>query len=355
MFEIYKNKKVLVTGHTGFKGSWLTIWLLNLGAKVIGYALDPQTEKDNFVLSGLKNYIKEYRADIRNKEKLFEVLSKENPDIIFHLAAQPLVLESYNNPLYTIETNTLGTSNILEAFRISKETKVLIVITTDKVYKNKEWDWGYRENDRLGGKDIYSGSKAAAEILIESYRKSFFKNTGKLIASVRAGNVIGGGDWSKDRIVPDCIKAIENGLDIKIRNPEAVRPWQHVLEPLGGYLLLGEYLLNNKCEFAEAWNFGPLVNNFITVEKLVISLIDAYGKGRYRIIEKKDKNKESRFLSLDISKVIKKLKWKPILNFDETINLTVEWYKKYKEENVYDLCIKQINDYMKLWKLKNAN
>ena len=197
MFEIYKNKKVLITGHTGFKGSWLTIWLLNIGAKVVGCALDPKTEEDNYVLSGLENLTKEYRTDIRDKEQVFKIIETEKPEIIFHLAAQPLVLESYRNPLYTIETNILGTSNILEAFRLSDIPKVLIAITTDKVYENNEWVWGYREIDRLGGKDIYSASKAASEILIDSYRKSFFKDSGKLLASTRAGNVIGGGIGQK--------------------------------------------------------------------------------------------------------------------------------------------------------------
>ncbi len=350
MFNIYKNKKFFITGHTGFKGSWLTIWLVKIGAEVIGYGLDPRTKRDNYELSGIKKYIKEYRADIRDKEKLIKVVKDEKPDIIFHFAAQPLVLESYKDPLYTIETNTLGTTYILEAFKFSNTAKALIVVTTDKVYLNKEWTWGYRENDQLGGKDIYSASKAAAELIIDAYRKSFLEKENKLVASVRAGNVIGGGDWSENRIVPDCIKAIEKGSTIKVRNPEAVRPWQHVLEPLSGYLLLGEYLLKGKDSFADAWNFGPLVDNFLSVEQLVKLIIKEYGKGNYKIIGN-GTYQEAKYLSLDISKAIRKLKWKPVLKFHETIKLTIEWYKKYKYENVFNICLSQINEFIDLWNL----
>jgi CDP-glucose 4,6-dehydratase len=355
MLETYNNKKVLITGHTGFKGSWLTIWLLNLGAKVVGYALDPKTNRDNFVLAGLDKKIKEYREDIRNKDKVIKVVQEEKPDIIFHLAAQPLVLESYKDPIYTIETNTIGTSNILEAFRLSNRTKVLIVVTTDKVYENKEWDWGYREIDRLGGNDIYSASKSAAEIIVNAYRKSFLENSGKLLAVVRAGNVIGGGDWSMYRIVPDCIKAIEKNSEIKIRNPKSIRPWQHVLEPLGGYLLLGEKLLKGNKIFADAWNFGPISSNCIEVQALVNLIIKYFKKGRYKIIKSKNKNSEAKILKLDISKVNNYLKWYPVLNINEIVELTVEWYKKYSDSDVYQMCINQINRYMELWRSKIKN
>lgn len=353
MFDIYKNKKVLITGHTGFKGSWLTIWLLMLGADVIGYALNPKTKKDNYVLCKLSNYIKDYRADIRNKKKIFDVINKNQPDIIFHLAAQPLVLESYKNPIETIEINTLGTSYVLEAFRNSEKTKVLIIITTDKVYKNRKWFWGYREEDPLGGNDIYSASKAACEIFIEAYRESFFKDSDKLIASARAGNVIGGGDWSDNRIVPDCIKALESKKVIYIRNPESIRPWQHVLEPISGYLLLGEKLLKKQKMYADAWNFGPGNTNVFKVIDLVHALIKSYGHGTYKFIDKNKFSKEAKYLSLDISKTINKLKWKPILNFDEMIKFTVDWYKEYRTVNTYDFCIDQIKQYIKLWKLRN--
>lgn len=355
MFEIYKNKKVLVTGHTGFKGSWLTSWLLKLGAKVTGYALDPIHENDNFVLCKFYNKIKDYREDIRDFKRLTEVIQKEKLEVIFHLAAQPLVLESYEKPHLTIETNTQGTANILEAFRNSDSAKVLIVITTDKVYQNNERKWGYREIDRLGGNDPYSASKAAAELLISSYQKSFFEQEGKFIVSVRAGNVIGGGDWAENRIVPDCIKAIEKNEKIIVRNPLATRPWQHVLEPLGGYLLLGEKLLRNSSDFTGAWNFGPYSSNLINVENLVKNIIKAYGKGNYIIQKQNYAPEESNFLSLDISKVTKLLKWKPVLNLEETIQFTIDWYKNYKDDDVFELCNKQIYEYEKKWKLVNLN
>jgi len=355
LFEIYKNKKVLITGHTGFKGSWLTVWLLKLGAHVSGYALDPRSEKDNFVLARLENKIDDYRYDVRDINKLNEIVTKENPEIIFHMAAQPLVLESYDNPYITIETNTHGTANILEVFRLSSSAKVLIVITTDKVYKNNEWEWGYRENDVLGGKDPYSASKAAAELLIYSYHKSYIENDNtKFIASVRAGNVIGGGDWAENRIVPDCIKAIESNKIIKIRNPLATRPWQHVLEPLSGYLSLGEKLLNEEKGYEGAWNFGPTIENNKTVEELVVELISNYGSGTFEKTNTKNAPKEAKFLYLDISKAANKLHWKPLLNFKDTIRLTTAWYKNYNLEEVFTLCNKQIEQYEILWKLKNG-
>lgn len=352
MFEIYKNKKVLVTGHTGFKGSWLSIWLLQLGAKVIGYALDPLNPDDNFVKSGLADKITDYRNDIRDFKRFEEIVNTENPEIIFHLAAQPLVLKSYDDPLYTVQVNTLGTANVLEAFRQSKSARVLILVTTDKVYRNNEWVWGYRENDQLGGHDLYSGSKAAAEILIESYIQSFFSSGEKHIAVVRAGNVIGGGDWSENRIVPDCIKAIENNVPIFIRNPNAIRPWQHVLEPLGGYLFLGENLLMNNAQYNGAWNFGPFYSNAVDVEQLVQAIIKQYGSGSYCIQSVGKVHKETNFLTLDISKALNKLNWKPLLDFDKTIELTVNWYKRYKYEDVFELCCKQIEHYETLWRLK---
>lgn len=352
---MYKNKKVLISGHTGFKGSWLTIWLLRLGADVTGYALNPKTQRNNFVLCGLENLIKDYREDIRNFNKLNEVLGKVKPEIIFHLAAQPLVIESYHNPHYTIETNTQGTANILEAFRQSDSAKVLIVITTDKVYKNNEWERGYKETDILGGVDPYSASKSAAELLVTAYQKSFFCDNNKLLVSVRAGNVIGGGDWAENRIIPDCMKAIERNEKIIIRNPNSTRPWQHVLEPLGGYMLLGEKLLLRNSELIGAWNFGPLMSNVINVEDLVKHFIQAFGRGEYSIANVSNARAETNFLSLDITKAIKKLNWNPLLNIDETIDLTVDWYKNYNSLNLFDLCNRQIEQYEQKWKLKKEN
>ena len=355
MFDVFKDKKVLVTGHTGFKGSWLSIWLLKSGADVVGYALDPKSEKDNFVLSNLESEVKDYREDIRDFDKLSKIIKRENPEIIFHLAAQPLVLDSYENPHYTIETNTQGIANILEVFRKSSSAKVLIVITTDKVYQNNEWEWGYREIDRLGGNDPYSASKAAAELIISSYQRSFFQKSEKKLVSVRAGNVIGGGDWSKDRIVPDCVKALERGKKILIRNPQATRPWQHVLEPLSGYLKLGEKLLNGYKQLNGAWNFGPGYSNIVNVEKLVQTIILNYGKGAYTLNKSETSPKESRFLSLDISKAINKLHWHPVLNLNETIEMTIDWYKSYQTNDVYSMCKNQIDTYERLWKLKQKN
>ena len=350
----YKNKKVLITGHTGFKGSWLTIWLEKLGANVIGYALDPKTEKDNFVLCNLNNRIKDYRADIRDTVKLFKVIKDEQPEVIFHLAAQPLVIDSYKNPLETFEINTQGTVNILEAFRLSESAKLLIVITTDKVYENMEWEWGYRENDRLGGKDPYSASKSAAEIIVRAYNESFFlKAAGKKVVTVRAGNVIGGGDWSENRIIPDCIKALENKKTIIIRNPGATRPWQYVLEPLGGYLLLGDKILKDEIETDGAWNFGPNFTNNITVENLVQKIIDIYKSGKYETKINADAHRETNFLSLDISKAMSRLKWKPILNFHDSVKFTVEWYNNYRDTNVKSFCLEQIEEYLRIWNSEN--
>lgn len=348
--DVYKNKTVLVTGHTGFKGSWLSIWLHELGAKVIGYSLDPYTDRDNFVLSKVGEKIVDIRGDIRDKVKLEEVFEKYNPEFVFHLAAQPLVRLSYENPIETYETNVMGTINVLEAIRKTKATKIGIMITTDKCYDNKEQLWGYRESDPLGGYDPYSSSKGAAEIAINSWRLSFmipkdYEKHGKSIASVRAGNVIGGGDWAKDRIIPDCIKSLEANKPIEIRSPNAVRPWEHVLEPLSGYLLLGEKMYNNPVDYAEAWNFGPELSSIIPVWDVAQSVLNYYGKGELKDVSDPNAVHEAKLLALDISKARFKLGWIPALNIEETIELTVDWYKDYKDIDVYDLCKKQITDF----------
>lgn len=348
--NVYKNKTVLVTGHTGFKGSWLSIWLHELGAKVIGYSLDPYTDRDNFILSKVGEKIVDIRGDIRDKVKLEEVFEKYNPEFVFHLAAQPLVRLSYENPVETYETNVMGTINVLEAIRKTSATKVGIMITTDKCYDNKEQLWGYRESDSLGGYDPYSSSKGATEIAINSWRLSYFNpteyyNHGKSIASVRAGNVIGGGDWAKDRIIPDCIRAIESGNPIEIRSPKSVRPWEHVLEPLSGYLMLGEKMFNHPTEFAEAWNFGPELSSIIPVWDVANLVINNYGEGNLRDVSDSNAVHEAKLLSLDISKAKFKLGWNPTLNIEKTIELTVDWYKDYNGIDVYDLCKKQIMDF----------
>ena len=347
----YKNKNVLITGHTGFKGSWLAIWLKKLGANVIGYALDPVNSKSNFVLSEISNDIVDIRGDIRDSKHLNEVFKTYKPDIVFHLAAQPLVKYSYKNPKETYEVNFMGTVNLLESVRASKETKAVVIITSDKCYENNEWVYSYREIDPMGGYDPYSSSKGCVELLVSSYRNSFFniaeyKNHGKIIATARAGNVIGGGDWANDRIIPDCIRALEKSEEILLRNPNAVRPWQHVLEPLYGYLLLGTKIIKKDVGFSGAWNFGPEAQNVITVQEVVRRLVKEWGNGSWKsLILKGDSFHEASMLTLDISKAKFGLNFKPRWSIDETIQKTAEWYKKYKSEKVIEICEAQINDY----------
>lgn len=344
LLDIYRGKKVLVTGHSGFKGSWLTIWLKKLGADVVGIALEPKTKDDNFVLSNIGDKISDYRTDIRNLNETKNIIEKEKPEILFHLAAQPIVLDSYQNPVYTYETNVMGTVNLLEAFRLSDSLKTGVFITTDKCYENIEKNYSYKETDPMGGYDPYSSSKGAAELIISAYRRSFFWNTDKKIASVRAGNVIGGGDWSPHRLIVDIIKALENNTEIEIRNPNAVRPWQHVLEPLSGYLLLAAKMQTEQ-KYDEAWNFGPEAENIVTVKELLEEVIKYYGKGSWKDVSDKEKLHEATLLSLDINKAKTELNWHPKLNLQETVKYTVDWYKNYKTENVMDLCIGQIKDY----------
>jgi CDP-glucose 4,6-dehydratase len=360
LLNIYKNKKVLVTGHTGFKGSWLSIWLNKLGADVIGVALNPKNDLDNFCLANVSSFVKDIRLDIRNKEAIQKLFNEEKPEVIFHMAAQTLVLESYESPLETFETNTLGTANVLEAIRLTDSVKTAVFITTDKVYENKEWLWPYREDESLGGYDPYSASKGASELIISSYRNSFFNpkeysQHGKSIASVRAGNVIGGGDWSDNRIIPDCIKALEKDEAINIRSPKSVRPWQHVLEPLGGYLLLGAKMMSQPIELAEAWNFGPEAENVLNVGDLVEMVIKTYGNGEWNDLSDTTAPHEAKLLALDINKAKYRLNWKPLLSAKETVEFTVDWYKKYNSENVLQLCQRQIDEYVNLWKLSNEN
>ena len=351
--NFYSGKRILVTGHTGFKGSWLSIWLHELGAEVVGVALDPFTERDNYVLSGIGNKIEaDIRADIRDGEKIKEIFAEYQPEIVFHLAAQPLVRLSYDIPVETYETNVMGTINIMEAIRATDSVKVGVMITTDKCYENKEQIWGYRENEPMGGYDPYSSSKGAAEIAISSWRRSFFNpaDYGKKhhvsLASVRAGNVIGGGDWALDRIIPDCIKAIEAGEPIAIRNKTAVRPWQHVLEPLSGYMLLASKMWDEPTKYCEGWNFGPKAESISTVWEVASKLIGHYGKGELKDMSDPNAVHEANLLMLDISKAKFKLGWGPRMNINECIALVVDWYKKYKTENVYNLCVEEIEKFL---------
>jgi len=355
--NFYKNKKVLVTGHTGFKGSWLTIWLKQLGAEVTGIALDPKTDRDLFILAGLSDKIKDYRQDIRSLDKIQEILNNEKPEIVFHLAAQALVLPGYENPVSTFETNIMGTVNVLEACRHTPSVKQIVIITTDKVYENKECLTGYKETDALGGYDPYSASKAAVEIVTQSYRLSYYQSPNhpinQSIATARAGNVIGGGDWSEYRLVPDCIRALENNTPVIIRNPYAVRPWQHVLEPLSGYLFLALKMAQDSQKYSGAWNFGPDIEDFATVKDLADMLISLYGIGRWETYDGSKKLHEAGLLQLNIEKAKDILDWKPLLGFKEAIQWTVEWFKAYKNYNVYQLCLNQIEKYTQKWNSRN--
>ncbi len=348
----YKGKKVLVTGHTGFKGSWLSIWLQELGAEVVGVGLEPYSEKDNFVLSGIGNKIKaDIRADIRDGEKMKEIFAQYQPEIVFHLAAQPLVRLSYEIPVDTYQTNVMGTINIMEAIRNTNSVKVAVMITTDKCYENKEQIWGYRENEPMGGYDPYSSSKGAAEIAIGSWRRSFFnpEDYGKKhhvsIASARAGNVIGGGDWAKDRIIPDCIRALEAHTPIEIRSPKAIRPWQHVLEPLSGYLTLAQKMMEDPVGYCEGWNFGPRAESITSVWDVAKKLTMYYGAGELKDVSDPNALHEANLLMLDISKAKFKLEWTPCTDISKCCEMTSDWYKRYINEPVYDLCLEQIEEF----------
>jgi len=350
--SFYQDKNVFVTGHTGFKGSWLSIWLNHLGANVTGLSNDIKMKEGVFCLSNIGDHIVDERGDITNPQHLNSVFQKAQPEIVFHLAAQPLVRDSYEHPYITYLTNVIGTLNVLEGIRSCKSVKSVVIITTDKCYKNNEWVWGYRENDELGGHDPYSSSKACCEILVDSYRKSYFENKERDcsigIATARAGNVIGGGDWAKDRIIPDCVRSIQKEQPIKIRNPYATRPWQHVLEPLGGYLQLATKLYEEPDSYSEAFNFGPESKSILKVSVIVEKFCHYFNKGSFEIIENNLLVHEANLLNLDINKSKHRLNWTPLWDIDEALQKTAEWYKCYKQADIYELCIKQIEEYQKL-------
>lgn len=351
--SFFKGKRVLITGHTGFKGSWLSLWLHELGAEVIGVALNPATEKDNFVLSGIgSRIVADIRADIRDADAMKNIMAEYHPEIVFHLAAQPLVRLSYEIPAETYEVNVMGTINIMEAIRCTPSVRVAVMITTDKCYDNNEQTEGYVETDPFGGYDPYSSSKGACEIAIQSWRRSFFnpedygrKHTVS-IASVRAGNVIGGGDWAKDRIIPDCIRALEAEQPIDIRSPQSVRPWEHVLEPLSGYMLLAKKMWEQPTEYCEGWNFGPEAESVLTVWDVASAIVKSFGRGKLRDISTPDALHEAKLLMLNINKAKERLGWKPRLTAEQTIALTTDWYQRYRNEEVYALCVDEINSFL---------
>ncbi|WP_418333240.1 CDP-glucose 4,6-dehydratase [Segatella sp.] len=357
MIDIFDNfycgKRVLVTGHTGFKGSWLSIWLHELGAEVVGVSQDPFTNRDNYVLSGIGNkMMADLRSDICDGQKMKEIFQKYQPEIVFHLAAQPLVRYSYEQPVETYEANVMGTIHVMEAIRATSSVKVGVMITTDKCYDNKEQMRGYKEDDPFGGYDPYSSSKGACEIAIQSWRRSFFnpEDYGKKhhvsLASVRAGNVIGGGDWALDRIIPDCIKALEQDKVIDIRSPKAIRPWEHVLEPLSGYMLLAKKQWEHPTEFCEGWNFGPESESVSTVWEVATELIKNYGKGELKDSSDPNAVHEAKLLMLDITKAKTKLGWKPRMNMQQCMDLVADWYKRYQKEDVYQLCVEEIEKFI---------
>lgn len=353
--DFYRDKTVLVTGHTGFKGAWLSHILLSFGAKVVGVSLAPESSNGIFVVTDLQSEVEHHEFDIRNFERLTALVAAVKPEVVFHLAAQPIVRKSYDEPLTTFTTNVTGTANVLEAIRLVGGVKAAVIITTDKVYENREWIYGYRETDPLGGYDPYSGSKAAADILTESYRRSFFhpdqygQTHTTLIGITRAGNVIGGGDWAQDRLIPDIMRAALQGKPVSLRNPLAVRPWEHVLEPLAGYLMLGARLGRGEKEFSGAWNFGPNTDSWLNVGEVTRKILEFLGQGGITINAEKGKH-EANLLTLDTTKAQRLLNWRPRFSINDTLRETVRWYKAAKEspETAKTVTKEQIATYFKL-------
>jgi CDP-glucose 4,6-dehydratase len=351
--EFWKGKKVFLTGHTGFKGSWMCLWLHSLGAQVFGYALQPPTDPSLFELCALDKIVQSTIADIRERNALIEAMRSARPEIVIHMAAQPLVRDSYKIPVETYEINVMGTVNLFEAVRSCKTVRAVINVTTDKCYENKEWVWGYRENEPLGGYDPYSNSKACSELVTSSYRSSYFNpkeyaSHGVAIASARAGNVIGGGDWATDRLIPDCIRAVLKNEKVKIRNPQAIRPWQHVLEPLSGYLTLAQKLYEDGPRYAGAWNFGPDDSDAKPVEWIVKNLCAKWGNQASYEIDKGDHPHEAYYLKLDCSKAQTELGWHPRWDLDRAIDSIIGWTRIYAQRgDVGKVCLEQIGQYSK--------
>lgn len=346
------GKRIFITGHTGFKGSWMSLWLQNMGAIVHGYSLPAPTNPSLFDVAKVAENMESEYGDIRDYSHLFQSISSFKPDIIFHMAAQPLVRLSYSEPVETYSTNVMGTVHLLEAVRHVSGIKAVVNITSDKCYDNKEWVWGYRENEPMGGYDPYSNSKGCAELVTSAYRNSYFNPNdygkhGVAVATVRAGNVIGGGDWALDRVIPDILKAFEQSKPVVIRNPHAIRPWQHVLEPLSGYLLLAQYLYANGADYAEAWNFGPNESDSTPVQQIVEQMVFLWGEGASWALDGKDHPHEANYLKLDCSKATMRLKWHPRWDLNTTLNRIVKWHKAWlNQSDMHDYCVHEINNYM---------
>lgn len=347
----WRGKKVFVTGHTGFKGSWLTLWLQALGAKVTGYALAPDTTPNLFELARVADGIDSVISDIRDRHAVLNAMKAASPEIVIHMAAQPLVRESYASPVETYETNVMGTVHVLEAVRHVPGVKSVVIVTTDKCYENHEWEWGYRENEAMGGYDPYSSSKGCAELVTAAYRRSFFNPStyathGVAIASARAGNVIGGGDWATDRLIPDIMRAIMREERVRIRSPHAIRPWQHVLEPLSGYLLLAEKLYSEQSRYAEAWNFGPNDADARPVQAIVERLTSQWGDGASWALDGDEHPHEATFLKLDCSKARNRLGWQPRWNLERALDEIVAWYKAAaRQEDMRAVTLEQIDQF----------
>ena len=345
----WKDKRVFLTGHTGFKGTWLSLWLLEMGVNLKGYSLPPNTSPSLFQETKLEDDMVSEIGDIRDIENLTKSMSEFDPEILIHMAAQPLVRLSYLDPIETYSTNVIGTVNVLESARNCKSLKAIISVTTDKCYENKEWEWGYRENEPMGGFDPYSSSKGCAELVTSAYRRSFFNDNGSpALASARAGNVIGGGDWALDRLIPDILRAFEKNEKVVIRNPLSTRPWQHVLEPLSGYLVLAQHLYLKGNEFAEAWNFGPRDEDCKSVRIVLDKIVKMWGDGVAWSIDENNNPHEAGFLKLDCSKAKLRLKWNPRWGLNHTLKLIVEWHKNYLNGgDIKENCLKEIKRYVK--------
>lgn len=349
--KFWHGRRVFITGHTGFKGSWLCLWLSSLGAKISGYALEPPTNPSLFELAGVGELVTSTIADVRDSAELQRALQAAKPEIVIHMAAQPLIRESYNNPVETYAVNVMGTVNLLEAIRHCDSVRAVVNVTTDKCYENREWHWGYRENEPMGGYDPYSSSKGCSELITAAYRNSFFnlqdfKSHGVALASARAGNVIGGGDWAADRLICDCVKALLEKRAIQIRNPNAIRPWQHVLEPLSGYMLLAQKLYEQGTRFAEGWNFGPNDEDANPVEWIVQRLCEYWGEDASYFIDQGEYPHEATYLKLDCSKAKSLLYWQPCWDLEKTLGSIVEWTKGYQQgADIKALCLNQISEY----------